>query len=205
MDSQSFIFSFFIPIKDVYFRPKFCCFKLSLQMPQNVEIKARCANPERIHEILKKQNARFIGVDRQVDTYFNVSEGRLKLREGNIENMLIFYRRNNQSGPKKSAILLYPFHGNTTLKEILSATNGVKVVVSKERSIYFIHNVKFHVDSVAGLGTFLEIEAIDRTDTFSLEKLEEQCRFYMELLEIDEMDLIEVSYSDLLLTQKSAQ
>lgn len=171
-------------------------------MPQNVEIKARCASPEKIHEILQQQNARFIGVDRQVDTYFNVPEGRLKLREGNIENQLIFYKRDNQSGPKKSEVLLYPFQENKTLKEILTVTNGVKVVVSKERSIYFIDNVKFHVDSVADLGTFMEIEAIDRTDTISLEKLEEQCRFYMDLLKIEGTDLVEVSYSDLLLAKK---
>ena len=61
-------------------------------MPQNVEIKARCAQPDQIHQILKAQNARFVGIDHQIDTYFNVAEGRLKLREGNIENQLIFYQ-----------------------------------------------------------------------------------------------------------------
>ena len=54
-------------------------------MPLNVEIKARCNSPEKIHQILKAQNAEFKGIDHQIDTYFDVPNGRLKLREGNIE------------------------------------------------------------------------------------------------------------------------
>ena len=41
-----------------------------------------------------------------MDTYFGVPEGRLKLRQGNIENSLIAYRRPNQAGPKTSDVTL---------------------------------------------------------------------------------------------------
>jgi len=41
---------------------------------------------------------KFQGLDHQIDTYFNVQKGRLKLREGNIENSLINYDRKNVSG-----------------------------------------------------------------------------------------------------------
>jgi adenylate cyclase, class 2 len=58
-----------------------------------VEIKARCSDPEKIRTILRARGARFAGLDHQVDTYFRVSAGRLKLREGKIENALIFYCR----------------------------------------------------------------------------------------------------------------
>jgi len=168
-------------------------------MPKNVEIKARCTNPDAIHQILKSENARFVGVDHQIDTYFNVPNGRMKLREGNIENQLIFYKRSDQSGPKKSEVILYPSQPDSTLKQLLIEGIGQKVVVDKQRAIYFIENVKFHVDEVEQLGSFVEIEAIDRTDEIPLEKLDEQCRFYMELLRIANEDLLEVSYSDLLL------
>src|ERR1700754_1751811 len=67
----------------------------------NVEIKARCADPLPIRQYLLA-NALFSGVDEQTDTYFNVKNGRLKLREGNIENNLIYYERDNQAGPKNS-------------------------------------------------------------------------------------------------------
>ena len=58
-------------------------------MPLNIEIKAKCQVPEKIHQILRKKEAEFKGIDHQIDTYFNVNDGRLKLREGNIENHLI--------------------------------------------------------------------------------------------------------------------
>ena len=68
----------------------------------NVEIKARCSDPAFIRNYLLINNAEFKGIDEQTDTYFNVPNGRLKLREGNIENNLIFYERTNQAGPKNS-------------------------------------------------------------------------------------------------------
>jgi len=52
-------------------------------MHLNVEIKAKCEDQNKIRNILNTANALFLGVDRQIDTYFKVSHGRLKLREGN--------------------------------------------------------------------------------------------------------------------------
>ena len=49
----------------------------------------------------------------------------------------------------------------------------------------------------------MEIEAIDRTDEIPLQQLDDQCLFYMDLLGIQAVDLVEVSYSDLLLAQKN--
>jgi len=54
----------------------------------NIEIKVKYEYPEKIEKILIKNHARFIGEDHQIDTYFQVDEGKLKLREGNIENSL---------------------------------------------------------------------------------------------------------------------
>ena len=58
--------------------------------------------------------------------------------------------------------MLHPSPNSETLKEILIAAIGKKVVVDKQRQIYFIDNVKFHIDTVKGLGSFMEIEAIDK-------------------------------------------
>ena len=74
-------------------------------------------------------------------------------------------------------------------------------MVDKVREIYFIGNVKFHLDVVESLGTFVEIEAIDSDGTIGREQLLKQCRTYLSLLEIRESDLISVSYGDLLLAQ----
>ena len=170
-------------------------------MPLNIEIKAKCENPEKIHEILRSRNAEFRGVDRQIDTYFKVNHGRLKLREGNIENHLIHYLRSNQAGPKKSEVILFKSDPKSTLKSVLETACEVLTVVDKKRSIYFIENVKFHVDDVRNLGSFVEIEAIDKNGSIGEEKLTEQCQFYMDLFEIKNEDLVEISYSDLLMKQ----
>ena len=166
-------------------------------MHLNVEIKARCANPENLRKILKEKNARFVGLDHQVDTYFIVKKGRLKLREGNIENSLIFYERPNQAGPKNSEVHLCKCGPDPNLKSVLSASLGVFKIVDKKREIYFIENVKFHIDEVKTLGHFVEIEAIDKHGNIGREKLNQQCEFYLNLFEIKGGDLVKVSYSDM--------
>lgn len=167
----------------------------------NIEIKARCKDQDKIRNILKSKNADFSGVDHQIDTYFKVENGRLKLRVGNIENHLIYYNRENIKGPKQSDVILFNSDPKSTLKEILVKSIGVLVVVDKKREIYFIENVKFHIDNVKGLGTFVEIEAIDEDGSIGKEKLLKQCEKYLELFEISKENLVSVSYSDLLLKE----
>ncbi len=167
----------------------------------NIEIKARSNNQIRIKEILKLNNAEFKGVDHQIDTYYNVKSGRLKLREGNIENHLIFYNRENKSGPKQSNVLLHKPNPESNLKEILANALEILVVVDKHREIYFIENVKFHLDEVENLGTFVEIEAIDLNGSIGKEKLYQQCNYYLSLFGIKNDDLIAESYSDMLLAK----
>lgn len=165
----------------------------------NIEFKARTEKLQQLEEKLQSLNPKFIGLDNQCDTYFNVATGRLKLREGNIENTLIYYERSNTAGAKQSDILLYHHQPDKMLKEILIKTHGVKVVVDKKRKIYFIENVKFHFDVVEGLGTFVEVEAIDNNGDIGVEKLKQQCSYYAEFLEVLPQDYISYSYSDMLL------
>ena len=170
----------------------------------NIEIKARCDRQDDIREYLRAHNAEFKGTDHQIDTYFKVNNGRLKLREGNIENQLIHYERANQEGPKQSQVTLYAAKPGSSLKEVLTKALGVLTTVDKQREIYFIENVKFHVDTVQGLGTFMEIEAIDEDGSIGKEKLQEQCQRYMHELGIREEDLMSNSYSDMLLRNAAA-
>ncbi len=165
----------------------------------NVEIKAICNDLERIRRILLERNAKFVGLDHQVDTYFRSSSGRLKLMEGNIENNLIWYQRPDQAGPKTSHCVLYKTEKDSALKAILHDAMGVMVVVDKEREIYFIDNIKIHLDQVKGLGAFLEIEAQSEEGDKSEELLNRQCVQLMDEFGIRNEDLVNESYSDLLL------
>jgi adenylate cyclase class IV len=148
--------------------------------------------------VLRARGADFRGTDRQTDTYFRCPRGRLKLREGNIERSLIHYARPDQPGPKPAEVCLYHPAPGPELKELLTQALGVQAVVAKRREIYFLDNVKFHIDHVEGLGDFVEIEAIDTTGRIGRRKLQAQCEEYMRLLGIREADLVACSYSDML-------
>lgn len=164
----------------------------------NVEIKAKCSNPDKIRDILNAEGAEYQGLDKQTDTYFHCDNGRLKLREGNIENSLIFYKRENKSGPKISNITMSKISTDHQIKQVLSDAYGVFIEVKKEREIYFIENIKFHIDHIQDLGNFVEIEAIDKTGQLEIKDLEEQCKYFLDLFSIKPTDLITHSYSDLL-------
>ncbi len=169
----------------------------------NAEIKAICHNLETVRMILQNLRARFVGQDQQTDTYFNVPDGRLKLREGRIENALIYYRRPDSRAPKISDVELYPLINPSELKPLLTAALGVKVTVIKQREIYFVNNIKIHLDQVAELGEFVEIEAIDRNGEFSTGELVRQCQTMMQTLGIQPDDRLTHSYSDMLLNKET--
>ena len=165
----------------------------------NIEFKARVPDADALEKKLLSLQPEYKGEDRQVDTYFNCNNGRLKMREGNIENALIFYTRENTKGSKRSDVILHPVTPGSNLKSALTEALGVKIVVDKRRKIYFIENVKFHFDQVEGLGSFVEVEAIDNDGTIGAERLQEQCDFYAHFFEIEPASYMANSYSDMLL------
>ena len=165
---------------------------------KNVEIKARCSDPDRIERILLENGADFKGTDVQCDTYFNVPNGRLKLRQGNIENALIYYDRQDKAGPKESDFMLYRADGLEGLLPILEKSLGIMKKVVKTRKIFYIDEVKFHIDHLESLGDFVEIEVCDPDDSKTMEVLESVCNRFMTLFDIKKTDLVEKSYSDLL-------
>ena len=165
---------------------------------RNYEFKAKVDDLDKYENKLLKLNPILIGTDHQVDTYFNVSKGRLKLREGNIENALINYTRENVKRSKMSEVILYQHTPDPALKNILVFQLGVKTIIDKKRKIYFIDNVKFHFDNVSALGTFIEVEAIDSNNGFSTDELKAQCDRYFDFFELEPTALVDKSYSDLL-------
>lgn len=165
---------------------------------KNVEIKARCSEPGNIRDVLRAEGADFKGKDHQTDTYFKVEFGRLKLREGSIENNLIYYQRPDTAEPKRSDIRLVAVEHPAKMKALLTSALDIQTAVEKQREIYFINNVKFHIDIVEKLGDFVEIEAIDKDGSISETKLRKQCEYYMQLFDISVDDLVAESYSNLI-------
>lgn len=136
----------------------------------------------------------------QVDTYFRVRSGRLKLRkvEGEEGATLIYYAREDLSGPKHSQVRLLPLASGDTVRELLVEALGVLVTVRKRRSIYRWGRVQIHLDVVEGLGTFVEFERV--LESIAEESVaQEEFAQLRGALGIEEDDLVAGSYSDLLL------
>lgn len=165
----------------------------------NIEIKAFCPDLSQVRTRLLALSPQPAGTDIQEDIYFQVPSGRLKLRKGNIENALIYYQREETKGLKKSEIILYKTDPGNSPEIILAASLGIKVKVVKKREIYFLENVKFHLDEVEGLGSFAEIEAIDQDGSMGEAALAAQCLKYMEILGLTKDQCIDQSYSDMLI------
>jgi len=166
----------------------------------NFEFKARLNNEPRVRAALKRLNARFIGTDHQTDTYFHVPSGRLKVREGRLENALIFYRRSNVRRARQAAVEMMLLPRRNSLRAILARSLGTLAVVDKRREIYFVKNVKIHLDRVRRLGKFLEVEAISRAG--DVKKIRSQARQFQKLFGITAKDIVAESYSDLILAKR---
>lgn len=163
----------------------------------NIEFKARVGTHEPHRVVLEQMKARYAGRDHQIDTYFRCNQGRLKLREGAIESALIFYERRDEADVKRSDVHLHQVADSSSLKAVLEAAYEVEVVVEKFRDIYFVDNVKVHLDDVPGLGLFVEVEAIDAGGRLPVEALQEQCRRFREEFDVDDDEMVALSYADL--------
>jgi predicted adenylyl cyclase CyaB len=166
----------------------------------NFEFKARLNNEQQVRAALKRLDARFVGTDHQIDTYFRVPSGRLKVREGRLENALIFYRRSNVRRARQARVEMMLLPRRNSLRAILARSLGILAVVDKRREIYFVKNVKIHLDRVHRLGKFLEVEAISRTD--DVKKIRSQARQFQELFGVTAKDIVAESYSDLILAKR---
>ena len=145
---------------------------------RNIELKARCRDIAAAEKAAGALGARLAERLRQDDTYFRVPEGRLKLRaigvessgegagpdaaaRGGARHELIFYRRSDEAGPRRSD---YTIHEVTEdpdgLRDLLGESLGIVARVRKTRTLYRLGPTRLHLDEVAGLGTFVEIERV---------------------------------------------
>jgi predicted adenylyl cyclase CyaB len=169
---------------------------------RNVEIKARIENVAALTPrvaALASEGPLEIAQD---DTFFNCVTGRLKLRAfSNDLGELIFYRRVNQAGPKESFYLRSPTTSPETLRESLSLAYGQIGRIRKYRTLFLVGRTRVHLDRVEGLGHFLELEVV-LVDHESADSGIREARELMDHLGIEESQLIEGSYLDLMLAQR---
>jgi len=163
---------------------------------KNLEIKAKISNIARYRILCKKIGARYVWTQRQVDTYFRVPQGRLKLREaGNQGSELIYYRRQEKTNTRWSDYDIMPISDPVALKRLLTKAYGVKIIVDKKRSLYQYKNARIHLDQVKGLGSFLEIEVVVKKNTIQAQTL---MKLLLLKLNLPQKSFVKKSYSDLL-------
>ena len=160
-----------------------------------VELKARYEDLGKARALLA--GAARLGTFHQVDTYFALGERRLKLRliDGAEEGQLIYYERPDRGGVKESEVLLAALPDATAVREILVRMMPIKAEVRKVREVYRFQDVQIHLDTVDGLGKFIEFEKVlvDETGGEAGRKHLESLRGYFQ---IPEEDLMAGSYSD---------
>ncbi len=167
-------------------------------MPRNVEIKARIESVE----ALMAQAAAIADEGpieiAQDDTFFACNAGRLKLRafaDGRGE--LIFYERADAKGPKESFYLISRTDHADALRDVLTHAYGESGRVVKHRTLYLAGATRIHLDRVAGLGEFLELEVV-LDEHGSTETGVRTAHEIMGLLGVEPSQLIEGAYVDLL-------
>jgi predicted adenylyl cyclase CyaB len=164
----------------------------------NIEIKAKIKDFDQLREQVEQLSNTPVQAIPQQDTFFQTPKGRLKLRVLTPDHgQLIYYERQDMSGPKVSNYFIYPTTDPKSLEAVLAAALGVRGVVRKQRWLYIVGNTRIHLDKVEGLGTFLEFEVMLREDQTPAEG-ETIASELMRKLGIEEADLVEGAYIDLL-------
>ena len=172
-------------------------------MATNIEIKARLQDIEELRDLAKELSDRPGATVSQEDTFFHTPKGRLKLRVLSPEHgELIYYERGDSLGPKRSNYLVYFASDPVALKAVLSAALGLRGVVRKRRALYQVGETRIHLDEVENLGSFLELEVVLSTGQ-SEEEGAGIATQLMAQLGIEETDLVDVAYIDLLEGQRT--
>jgi len=170
---------------------------------QNIELKVQLANHRAIRDHLKRAKARRVRTIDQVDTYFRVRSGKLKLRAIDKKRAeLIRYERPRLRDSKVSQYTVVPLSMKqaTQLFTILEGLYAPLVVVVKKRELWMIKKTRIHLDVVHGLGTYLELETV--VGERSLARAHDEHKQVIDLLDLDGGVRVAVSYSDLLLSKK---
>ena len=173
-------------------------------MAKNIEIKAYAADFRAQEKIAAALSDSELEVIKQTDAFFNVETGRLKLREfSDSPSQLIFYIRQDQTGPKLSEYYISENSAPKELKIVLEKAYGLLAVVSKTRHLYLAGRTRIHFDRVDQLGEFIELEVV-LGDSDSLVEGELEAQRLMEQLGILPDHLIDKAYVDLLKAQQGS-
>ncbi len=166
---------------------------------RNIETKASVKDLEHVKAVALAVGAEDHGIQRDTDTYFQVTHGRLKLRvtEGISGGTLIAYHRADQRGSRESNYQLVATSAPEALRAALRDTLGVLVEVRKRRHLLMYGATRIHLDEIDDFGAFVELETV--LGGQSREAAATEHAWLRERLGLTSEMTIAGSYSDLLM------
>lgn len=171
---------------------------------QNIEIKARATDVDRQRAAAERIADGPPEQLEQTDVFFPVPNGRLKLRIFRPDRgELIQYHRDDSAGPRTSDYVRSSTIEPEALRGLLTRALGTIGAVVKKRWVYMVGATRIHLDDVAGLGWFWEIEAVIGDQQDAVEGRQAVDRILSQL-EIRADDQIPIAYIDLL-TRRDSQ
>ncbi|MBD3378232.1 CYTH domain-containing protein [candidate division KSB1 bacterium] len=170
---------------------------------KNLELKVKLRSFDDIHINLQKLKAEYQWTRHQIDHYFQVPQGRLKIRlQDHSPAELVSYLRPDQPDMKLSNYSIFPHENPELLIQTLSLCLPLSVKIEKMRSLYLWKNVRIHLDDVKHLGFFLEFEAVESPE-YILQENENHLTFLIDRLNLNHKDFVQVGYHDLLMNQNN--
>jgi adenylate cyclase class IV len=176
---------------------------------QNIEIKTRIEDPAEAERRILELGAAPVWVRRQRDTFFNVPRGYLKLRVCDAEGSeaaaepaeLIAYAREPGTKPRASDYHIVRITAPDELEPVLTRSLGRRGVVRKTRRLFRWNHTRIHLDEVAGLGWFLELETV--IEGITRREAETEARDAIASLGLDPSAFLDRPYLELLETKGS--
>jgi len=168
-------------------------------MPLNLEIKVPVKNLKKFIAIVEKEGGEKIYSSRQVDVYYKLKYGRLKVRNSSGEKSIIFYRRIEDGSERWSDFEVMKVENPEEWINFFDKFLMRLVVVDKHRTLYHFKNTRIHFDKVKGLGNFIELET---KVVNGMQKARKEFQQMLELLKLNPEEQILNSYSDLILKKR---
>ena len=167
-----------------------------------VEIKAR-ADHQKIKKLLEGMGAQGIGIEKHHDTYYNAphrdfakTDEALRIRLCNGESILTYKGKKLDSVSKTRNEFETPVDGENARRILLELGFVENGVVKKTREVFELGGLTIGLDSVEGLGEFIEVEIVADSDV----DYHRACLFeFLVKLGIREQESIRKSYLEMLM------
>ncbi|MEA1985195.1 MAG: class IV adenylate cyclase [Euryarchaeota archaeon] len=172
-----------------------------------IEIKAR-ADHQQIKKRLEDLHASPIRVEDHIDTYYNaphrdfgVTDEALRIRSVNGGSVLTYKGKKLDSVSKTREEFETPVDGAATRSVLIALGFVESGVVRKTREILEMNDMTICLDSIKGLGDFVEVEILSEGD---IEIGRDQLFAFLSILGIKKEDTIRRSYLEMLMDDEGA-